>query len=163
MGQFIEPTDFEAFAEIPEEKALGMIEDAEAQAILTAPCITNLDTAPEDESPQDRKLREAKLAAVKSILRAAILRWNESGTGVTQTIRAGDFSHTQQYQGRRSMFWPKEIEQLQGICKSDSAKAFSVDTVRPVSCHLPWCSLTFGATYCSCGTEIAGAPIFEGA
>ena len=31
------------------------------------------------------------------------------------------------------------------------------------SAHLPWCSLVFGATYCSCGVDIAGVPIFEGA
>lgn len=29
--------------------------------------------------------------------------------------------------------------------------------------HLPWCSLNFGATYCSCGADIAGEPIYEGA
>lgn len=29
--------------------------------------------------------------------------------------------------------------------------------------HLPWCNLNFGATYCSCGADIAGVPIFEGA
>jgi hypothetical protein len=29
--------------------------------------------------------------------------------------------------------------------------------------HLPWCSLNFGALYCSCGADIAGTPIFEGA
>lgn len=27
--------------------------------------------------------------------------------------------------------------------------------------HLPWCNLNFGATYCSCGTDIAGEPIYE--
>jgi hypothetical protein len=26
--------------------------------------------------------------------------------------------------------------------------------------HAPWCSLNFGATYCSCGADIAGAPIY---
>lgn len=31
-----------------------------------------------------------------------------------------------------------------------------------VSPHLPWCNLNFGATYCSCGADIAGVPIFEG-
>src|SRR5699024_8538700 len=110
----------------------------------------------------DRKLREAKLAAVKSILRAAILRWNDAGTGTIQTVHAGNFSQTTQQQVRRSMFWPKEIEQLQGICKeSEKAKAFSVDTVPSGASHLPWCSLMFGATYCSCGTDIAGFPIYE--
>lgn len=29
--------------------------------------------------------------------------------------------------------------------------------------HLPWCNLNFGATYCSCGADIAGTPIYEGA
>jgi hypothetical protein len=29
--------------------------------------------------------------------------------------------------------------------------------------HLPWCNLNFGAAYCSCGADIAGEPIFEGA
>ena len=29
--------------------------------------------------------------------------------------------------------------------------------------HLPWCNLNFGATYCSCGADIAGYPIYEGA
>jgi hypothetical protein len=28
--------------------------------------------------------------------------------------------------------------------------------------HLPWCNLNFGATYCSCGADIAGEPIYEG-
>lgn len=27
--------------------------------------------------------------------------------------------------------------------------------------HRPWCSLAFGATYCSCGADIAGHPIYE--
>lgn len=26
--------------------------------------------------------------------------------------------------------------------------------------HAEWCSLNFGATYCSCGADIAGAPIY---
>jgi hypothetical protein len=29
--------------------------------------------------------------------------------------------------------------------------------------HAPWCNLNFGATYCSCGADIAGEPIYEGA
>lgn len=40
-------------------------------------------------------------------------------------------------------------------------KAFGVQIadVATVS-HAPWCSLNFGATYCSCGADIAGYPIF---
>ena len=46
----------------------------------------------------------------------------------------------------------------------DPAKAsgaFTLDMVGTGTRHLPWCSLMFGATYCSCGVDIAGEPIFE--
>lgn len=39
--------------------------------------------------------------------------------------------------------------------------AFSITPHAAGSSHLAWCSLYFGATYCSCGTDIAGYPIFE--
>ncbi len=44
-----------------------------------------------------------------------------------------------------------------------TGKAFTVDTA-PGACggqHLLWCSLNFGATYCSCGVDIAWEPIYE--
>lgn len=39
--------------------------------------------------------------------------------------------------------------------------AFSIRPSGYGCSHLPWCSLAFGATYCSCGVDIAGYPIFE--
>lgn len=42
-----------------------------------------------------------------------------------------------------------------------TAGAFSIRPSGSGSCHLPWCSLAFGALYCSCGTDIAGHPIYE--
>lgn len=39
----------------------------------------------------------------------------------------------------------------------------SVDTAGGGTVHLAWCSLNLRATYCSCGADIAGYPIFEGA
>ena len=152
MGQFIGTTDLAPFAAIDEVKAAAMIEDAEATALLIAPCI-------EDFTPDS-----PKRAAVKAILRAAILRWHDAGTGVVQQVSAGPFQQSIQVQARRSLFWPSEIEQLQGLCKhGDDKKAFAIDTVgRGGGGHLPWCNLMFGAGYCSCGADIAGAPIFEG-
>jgi hypothetical protein len=152
VGNFINASDLAPFADIEAAKAAAMIEDAEAQATLTAPCLSDL------------AMDDPKRSAVKSILRGAILRWNEAGSGAVQTTVAGPYSQTVQYQARRSMFWPTEIEQLQGLCASDEKpKVFAVDTVAAASLHLPWCSLNFGATYCSCGVDIAGEPIFEGA
>ena len=59
--------------------------------------------------------------------------------------------------------WPTEITRLQDICKAaGTGKAFAVDTAASsAGPHLPWCSLMFGAAYCSCGVDIAGYPIFE--
>ncbi|MCT1607160.1 phage Gp19/Gp15/Gp42 family protein [Nesterenkonia massiliensis] len=43
------------------------------------------------------------------------------------------------------------------------SRAFSVQIAgfRSSPEHRPWCSLAFGATYCSCGADIAGEPIYE--
>lgn len=44
----------------------------------------------------------------------------------------------------------------------DSSQAFSIDTAPDGrSRHSATCSLRFRANYCSCGTDIAGRPIFE--
>lgn len=105
MGTFIEPTDLEPFATIEYVKAQAMIEDAEAMAVLVAPCITSVDFGNQ--------------LAVKAILRGAIIRWNESGSGAMQSQTAGPFGVTlDTRQERRSMFWPSEIEQLQNLCST---------------------------------------------
>jgi hypothetical protein len=166
---FITPADLAPFATIDAAKAAAMIADAESMAILAAPCLPGLTTPPEGETPEAEVLRLAKLAAVKAILRGAILRWEDAGSGAVQTSQeqTGPFGVQQTIapQARKSMFWPSEIESLQGICASgEKGKAYSLDTA-PGGCsgHLPWCSLMFGATYCSCGVDIAGEPIFEDA
>ena len=161
MGQFIVEADLAPFATIDAAKATEMVADAEAQAILIAPCLPGLLTVPVDETVAALALRTAKLAAVKSILRGAILRWDEAGTGAVQTEVTGPFSKTTQYQARRGMFWPSELTQLQDICKDTAAsKIYSVDTVPYTTAHAPWCDLMLGGTTCSCGADIAGYPIY---
>ena len=134
--------DLTPFASIPEEKAELMIEDALAMAARVAPCITEDDFAYE--------------AAARAVLRGAIIRWHESGTGAMQAQSAGPFSQTlDTRQQRKGMFWPSEIEQLQELCRGaeDSSGAFAVDTVGTLgySAHADTCALNFGALYCSCG------------
>ena len=154
----ITPADLGVFAEIPEDRAREMIADALAMARLSAPCLANTD------------LSEDHAAAAKAIIRGAILRWHEAGAGSLtqrqQTIgpaMLGESFDTRQT--RKGMFWPSEIEQLQGICaqiSGETSGAFAVDTVGAGSAHLPWCDLAFGATSCSCGTYLAGYPLWEG-
>lgn len=44
---------------------------------------------------------------------------------------------------------------------ASKSKAFAIDSVPNATVHLDWCALSLGATYCSCGADIAGTPIYE--
>ncbi|MGX6508282.1 hypothetical protein [Rhodococcus sp. SJ-2] len=137
--------------DIDEAKATAMIEDALALAAVIAPCILDA----EFENP----------GAAKAILRGAVLRWNDSGSGAIVSQAAGPFSRTVDTSNpRKSLFWPSEIEQLQKLCQSASAGVFTIDTVpgSGVANHADICSLNFGATYCSCGAWLTGGePLWE--
>jgi len=123
MPVFLTPEDLAPFAVIAEDKAEAMIADATAQAVIVAPCLKEATDA-------------VVLAAVKAVLRAAVLRWQEAGSGalVTKQRTAGPFSEQDTYDNRprrAGLFWPDEIETLQGLCDSDSRKAFHIDTLPP--------------------------------
>jgi hypothetical protein len=115
MGIFLEPIDLpDSVGTSPEGlTVVQMIEDAEALAVLAAPCITAADFTQQ--------------AAVKAILRGAILRWNDSGSGVLVSETTGPFGKTlDTRQERRTMFWPTEIVQLQNLCTSSKGSAFTL-------------------------------------
>jgi hypothetical protein len=93
-----------------------------------------------------------------------VKRWAEAGAGALATQAAGPFSvglDTRQRTGFNLRI--SEVADLRAICSTGTAErqAFSIDTAPDCSAHLPWCSLSLGATYCSCGVDIAGEPIFE--
>jgi hypothetical protein len=121
--------DLTPFATIEEAKAEAMIEDAVAMACMAAPCLATVD---------DLSLQQ--MGAAKAILRGAVLRWNDAGSGAVSAEAAGPYSHTlDTRQVRRSMFWPSEITDLQNICKGVTEKsgAFSIDTAaaEPMRVH----------------------------
>lgn len=140
-------TDLTPFApDIDPVKAQAMIDDALAMAVLVAPCITDVD------------LPDAKAKAVKALVRGAILRWNESGQGAIAQQIAGPWTQTFDNRNpRRVLFWPSEIQQLQGICREGNGGAYSIDTIPQETVeHADICSLNFGAQYCSCGAVLTG-------
>ena len=147
---FLVPDDLTAFADIDPAKAALMIEDAEAMAALAAPCLST----PEFQSD------EARVAAVRAILRGALIRWHEAGSGVVTQQSAGPFAQTlDTRQQRRGMFWPSEIAQLRDICSAlsgaSSGKAYTVDTMPQRSVvHADDCNVVFGAHWCSCEARI---------
>ncbi|RYE42578.1 MAG: hypothetical protein EOP24_32075 [Hyphomicrobiales bacterium] len=148
MGKFLNPDDFPDL-----EGAATLIEDAEALAMLVAPCLG------------DDDLSEIKTAQARAILRGAVLRWNDAGSGATQQQSAGPFSQTITTQARRNSFWPSEIKDLQLVCRvAGSGKAYSVDTAPSLgNGHALICSINFGAVYCSCAADITGGagPLYE--
>jgi hypothetical protein len=118
MGTFVDVNDLAAFADIPSAKATAMIEDAEALALLAAPCINSEGFA--------------HTSAVRAILRGAILRWNEAGSGALQAQTAGIFGQTlDTRQERRGMFWPSEIVALQNLCGTTAGGVYSVSLAGP--------------------------------
>lgn len=114
---FLWPEDLAPFATIDPAKAQAMIDDAEAMAVLAAPCITSPDFA--------------HTTAVKAILRGAVIRWNDSGSGALGVQQAGPFSQTL-VPGveRRGMFWPSEIAALRSLCATATG-VYSVSLAGP--------------------------------
>lgn len=144
------PTDLQA-----EELAQTWVDGANATAARVAPCLA--------DSPTPDQLAEARL-----VLIGTVSRWAKAGSGGLSSVQntAGPFSESQSFDTRvRTGYnmWPTEITRLQDICKTGGkAKSFALDTAPPqTGIHAPWCSLAFGATYCSCGVDIAGRQIFE--
>jgi hypothetical protein len=157
MGLYLDAADLTAFAsDIPTAKAEAMIDDAEAMALLVAPCL---------DFPDTDDLTEPRRNAVRAILRGAILRWNEAGTGAFQQQSTGPFGVTvDTRQQRRAMFWPSEIEQLQSVCAgADEGGAFTISQVGTLTVHADICAINFGAIYCSCGADLTNYeyPLYE--
>lgn len=124
------------------------ISDAE---MLIQTRVDQLGVPDPDAAKLDYVVREAVVAHV---------RRPDDATQVTISVDDGSSSKTYR-SGKGRVVILDEWWALLGLTEPDGA--FSIDTAPNVSLHLPWCSLYFGATYCSCGVDIAGYPIFEGA
>lgn len=133
----LEVSDLTPFATIDPAKAGAMVVDAVALATMVAPCLAN------------DNLTTLQASAAKAILRGAVLRWNDSGSGAVSQQVAGPFQMSiDTKQARRTMFWPSEITELQRICKSSDGGAFSIDTAaQPIVFHSSLCEWGGG---CNC-------------
>lgn len=103
-----------------------------------------------DEAKTDYVIREAVADHVKR---------PDDATQVTVSVDDASSSRTYK-SGKGRVTILDEWWALLGLVEPSGA--FSIDMVGGASVHLPWCSLMFGANYCSCGVDIAGVPIFEG-
>lgn len=125
------------------------IDDA-VMLIETRAAQLSVDTSTIDEAKFDYVVREAVTAHVKR---------PEDATQVTVSV--DDASTSKSYRsGKGRVTILDEWWLLLGL--TDPAGAFSIDMGPTCATHLAWCSIMLGATYCSCGVDIAGFPIFEG-
>ena len=104
------------------------------------------------------QIDEAKLDYV---VREAVVDHIKHPDDATQvTIAVDDASSSRTYRsgkGRvtiKDEWWP-----LLGLIEASGA--FALDMIATGTIHLPWCSASLGASYCSCGADIAGTPIYE--
>lgn len=102
-------------------------------------------------------------AKVDYVVREAVVAHVKKPDDATQvTVSVDDGSTSKSYRsGKGRVTILDEWWVLLGL--TDPKGAFALDMTATYSAHLAWCSLYFGATYCSCGVDIAGYPIFEGA
>lgn len=110
-----------------------------------------IDPASIDEAKRDYVVREAVVAHVKR---------PEDATQVTVTV--DDASTSKSYRsGKGRVTILDEWWTMLGL--TDPSGAFAIDMAPRGAAHLAWCTLMLGGNYCSCGVDIAGYPIFEGA
>lgn len=110
----------------------------------------NIDLATIGEAKLDYVIREAVVAQVKK---------PDDATQVT--ISVDDASTSKSYRsGKGRVVILDEWWVMLGLVETDEG-AFAIDMVPGISAiHDLACSLRFGATYCSCGADIAGHPIY---
>lgn len=104
------------------------------------------------------ELDQAKLDYVVREAVVAHIRHPDDATQVSVSIDDGSSSRTYR-SGKGRVTILDEWWNL--LSPDDSLVAFTIDTVSTSGVHLPWCSYTLGALYCSCGVDIAGTPIYE--
>jgi len=131
-----------------EQHASVLLEDA-SQFIL--------DVAPSAETASPATRRRVVCAVVRRAMEAAA----GDMTGMSQVqATTGPYSTSYTPANPHGDFYLTKLEkQALGVGRQ---QAYSVQVGPALTVtHAPWCSLNFGANYCSCGADIAGYPIFE--
>jgi hypothetical protein len=109
----------------------------------------DLDVDPPDAAKLDYVVREAVVAHI---------RRPDDATQVTISVDDASTSRTyRSSKGRITIL--DEWWTLLGLTQPSGAYAISM--IPADTAHLPWCSFSMGANYCSCGVDIAQYPIYE--
>ena len=140
----------------------ALVTSANAQAAVVAPGIL------ENDFLQD----EARVEALRSILRSAVLRWDDLAKGntalTTESRSAGPLSETHTTDTRQPgglTLWPSEEARIKDLVSSTAGGAFTINTspLDGTNPHRAWCSIVFGSPFCSCGAILTDYmfPLYE--
>ena len=154
-----EPFPFATLAELKQRwPDMPAGADAHATILLEDASQFILDTVPAAETAAPATRRRIVCAVVRRSMAA-----DASELAGFDTVQAGTgpFSYGGKVTNPNGDFYlTKQEKQALGHGKQ---QAFGVQLGSAAQIHLPWCNLNFGALYCSCGADIAGEPIYEGA
>lgn len=155
MALVIPVDDVMAFSpDLDRELVQILLRDGLAMARMIAPCIDEPDFAFAD--------------VASAIIRSAVLRWAESGSGAVQSESqsAGPFSQSVTFdtrQTRRSLFYPSERAELEKLCRQNAQGVYAVDAVPVDSGVCPrygeqaFCPYMLGSTSSPC--EVCGVTL----
>lgn len=146
--------------DISEELTNAMIATVWSRAQTLAPCL-------KVEAPDPNPLDDpTNVEVVKSVLRAAVLRWDETGSGGVTSRRANEYQESlSEYSG--GLFRPDEIATLRALCTDYRSQKANTILTAPIGSlyvqHALWCSITFGGNFCDCGAELtaSGLPLWS--
>ncbi len=119
MSLYLQPADFTALVELEPERLVILIEDAETFATMAAPPLAAPDA-----------LTEQQRAQARTILRRAVVRESDSGTGAKVQEVAGPYSYSVDTRtaGRVSFLTDEEEDALRGVVGLvKSTQAFNTD------------------------------------
>lgn len=131
--------------------------DAHAEVLLEDASQFILDVVPAAANASEATRRRIVCAVVRRAIEA-----ESQPAGVDQyTATTGPFSTTYKPSSSGGGFYLTKQEKA--ALGSGEQKAFGVQIAGgPGACHRPWCSLMFGANYCSCGADLTGGePLWE--
>jgi hypothetical protein len=103
-----------------------------------------------DQAKLDYVVREAVVAHIRHPDDATQVSVSVDDATSSRTYRSG--------KGRVTI-----LEEWWGLLSTDDEDggAFVLDMIGTGTYHLDWCAATLGASYCTCGADIAGTPIYE--
>lgn len=142
------------------ERATELLSDASAVIRTECPGIDAKITPVPPATEPELDPGIPKMIVCAMVKRAMLVANDADGVSATQQT-AGPFSQSLTFSNPMGNLYLTKAEKRLLGCVAQEAFTVPMSTV-PTVVHAPWCSLMFGATYCSCGAYIAGTPIYEG-